>query len=153
MTRITPWTALGVVLVSLLIAPNARAGPPPPPPPSPGCRVCSGPPPPPTPVATLAPTVVPHQQVVSVTLSPTHVKRGHRAKLAIKAAHNDRVTMVLRYRVGKPATYRARIGGSGTLVRRWRVPQSAPTGKASVRIRVTGNSTNYGTTVAFAVVK
>lgn len=141
------------MLAQALLSPSAIASGPPPPPPGPGCKQCPGPPPPPTPVPTLAPTVVPQQQVVRVALSPTHVKRGHRAKLSVTAARHPRVTLVVRYRYGKATTYRATIGKSGTLVRRWTVPKRAPVGKASVRIDLSGAGKHYSTAVSFVVTR
>lgn len=144
---------LGMTLVIAINAPAAGAAPPPPPP-TPVCGWCNGPPPAPTPVPTLAPTVIaPQEHSISVAVSPSRVKRGHRTSLTVKAASHDRVTMTLRYHGARATTYRATIGRSGKLTRRVSVSRRAPLGKAWVKIGVAGSGKTYRTSVSFTVLK
>ena len=134
--------------------PAVHAGSPPPPPTPPPCRWCGGPPPAPTPVATLAPIVVASDtHSVAVEISPTRVRRGGRTQVAVTAKVDDKVTMVIQYYHGKPSSYRATIGRSGRLVKRWNVPKTAPLGKATVRIGVAGSGKPYNALVSFSVTK
>lgn len=125
----------------------------PPPPPPPSCHVCSGPPPPPTLVPTVAPTLVPMQQSVVVRLSPTHVGRGHPTKVQVTASTNDDVTEVVHFREGKSATYRARVGASGTLTNSYKVPDTAPLGKAVLTVTVREEEKTIVESVSFQVIK
>lgn len=124
-------------------ASSAYAGPgvaPPPPPPPPNCKSCPGPPPPPTQVPTPVPTVVAPQPVVDVKLETPKVSRGHAAKVTVDASTDDRVTVVVHYHRRKAATYHAKIGSSGTLVKSWKIPKTAPVGKAAVVVTVSGGA-------------
>lgn len=151
--RLVLSTALAAFLAVMSVG-GTRAGAPPPPPPTPICTWCLGPPPAPTPVPTLAPTVVaPVMTAVSVEVSPVHVKRGQSAKVQVSASKAAKVTIMVRYHSGKPATYRATTDGAGKLVKTWRVPKSAPLGKARVQIDVAGEGKPYSTTVSITVVK
>lgn len=138
----------------VVLASPVAAGPvPPPPPPPPNCGYCTPPPAPPTPVATLAPTLAPAQQIVAVHLSPTRVRRGHTTKLVVTAAADDGVTVVVQYRQGKPVTYHGKVGSSGTYVKSWKVPTSVATGKAQAKVTVESRPTPYSTTISFTVTK
>ncbi len=137
---------------SVIGVPAAHADPPAPPTP-PGCRSCGGPPVPPTPVPTLGQSAVPVEHVVSVELAPVHVKRGGTTRASITATSDDRVTLVVHYHRGKPVTYRATIGASGKLVKRWKVPRHAPLGKAAVKVTVDGTGDPYRTTVTLLVTR
>lgn len=148
-----------VVLVVVLLvfgthfgAPSAHADPPSPPTP-PGCHSCGGPPVPPTPVATLAQGQVPVAHTVSVELAPTRIKRGAMAKASVSADADDKVVLVIHYHKGKPTTYRATVGTSGKLVKTWRVPKTAPLGKASVKVTVNGSGDPYSTTINLVVLR
>lgn len=155
MKRLLAATLMGAFVVWLGSAPVSAAGSSPPPPPAtPGCKWCTGPPPAPTPVPTLAPTVLaPQTQTVAVEISPIRVRRGQTTTVAVSATEHAKVTMVLRYSHGKPASFHSTIGSSRKLVKRWKVPKSAPTGKATVKIQVAGDGKPYNTTVAFTVTK
>lgn len=145
--------ALGFLASACLAGTHtAHAGPPGPPTP-PGCHSCGGPPVPPTPVPTLGESTVPVEHVVSVELSPLHVKRGGTTKATVAASTSDKVTMVVHYHTGRPVTYRAIVGSSGKLVKQWKVPRNAPLGKASVKITVAGTGSPYKTTVTMVVTR
>lgn len=150
-------TVLALTAFAVLAGGNpvAHAGSSPPPPPTPPpCNWCGGPPPAPTPVPTLAPIVVaPDTHSVAVEISPTKVRRGGRTQVAVMAKADDRVTMAFQYVHGKPSAYRATIGRSGKLVKRWNVAKTAPIGKATIRIHVTGDGKEYKTLVSFSVTK
>lgn len=147
--------SLGAVLVGALTLPVASsvsaALPPPPPPPE--CHVCSGPPPPPTLVPTVAVTLVPVEQSVAVRLSPTHVGRGHRAKVQVTASSDDAVTEVMRFHEGKSITYRAKVGASGTLLHSCKIPETAPLGKAVLTVSVRDAEKTVVESVSFLVTK
>lgn len=123
------------------------------PPDPPACSWCDGPPPPPTVVPTIAPTEVVPTSVISVKLSPTHLQRGQAATLRIMAGVQDSVTTVVQYRDAKPKTYKAQIGESKVLTRVWKIPASAGTGKAQIKVSVDGPDGPYTTTISFEVVK
>jgi hypothetical protein len=144
----------GTLAIEVAAASSAWASgnPPPPPPPGP-CNSCPGPPPPPTPVPTLGTPPGTTTHTVSVQLSPTHVRRGHATKLAINASASDSVTAVLRYRSGKPTTYRAKIGKSGKLTKIWKISKKAPLGRGKVQVSLTDAGSPYKTTVSFTVTK
>lgn len=149
----------GVVAVAMLaqvfFAPAALAGPsqPPPPPPAPGCKYCPGPPPPPTPVPTLAPAVSPPVVGVAIHLSAGHVRRGRMEKLTVTGPSGSGVSVLVQYRHGKPSTYHGKLDGAGTYVKTWKVPRSAPLGKSTVKVTVTGSDKPQQVSVSFTVVK
>jgi hypothetical protein len=93
------------------------------------------------------------EHVVSVELKPLHVKRGGTTRASVTADTDDKVTLVVHYHRGKQVTYRATIGPSGKLVKRWRVPRKAPLGKASVKVTVDGTGDPYKTTVTLLVTR
>jgi hypothetical protein len=139
-------------LLLVLVASTAHASALPPPPPPPGCLTCNPPPPPPTPVPTVAPTAVPAQPAVDVHLAAQKVSRGQTDQVSVDASTNDTVILLIQFKTGKPITFRSRIGGSGTLVQKFRVPKGAPVGKAVVKISVKGAG-NYSGTISFLVTK
>lgn len=148
-----------LVLIAVLLiaavhlgAPSAHADPPPPPTP-PGCHSCGGPPVPPTPVPTLGQGTVPVAHSVSVELAPTHIKRGAMARASVSADAADKVALVVHYHRGKPVKYHATVGTSGKLVKKWRVPRTAPLGKASVKITVNGSGDPYTATITLTIVR
>ncbi len=145
---------LGAILLQLIAASAAQAGPsePPPPPPPPGCKSCGGPPPPPTPVPTIPPTVSPAVVSVAVHLSPIRVRRGQQAKLTVTATSDDKVTVVVRYRHGKPVTFHGKVNSSGTYTKSWKIPKSAPLGKGTLHVTVKSNVNPYSGSVSFVVV-
>lgn len=151
-----PWLGAVLLLVAaptIAAARTARAVPPPPPPP-PGCsKACSGPPPPPTPVPTPAPTVVAPQPVVTVHVAARKVARGHVARIAVRASTNDRVTLQVYYHHGKPTTWQATIGSSGSLMRTWRIPRKAPVGPALIKVTVDGAAGKVRRLLTFRVVR
>ena len=115
--------------------------------------VClAGPPPPPTPIPKAAPPT-PAPPVVSVRFSPLHVRRGQTAKLVVDAKDDPGASVValVRYARGKAVTYKGKVDGSGTYAKAWKVPSSAPLGKASIKIEVQG--AGDPTTVEFVVTK
>jgi hypothetical protein len=115
---------------------SALADPPAPPPPPP-CKYCDGPPPPPTIVPTVAPTQIAQGPIVDVRLAPTHVSRGKTAKVAVTAEQHAKVVISVRYHREKtPHILHTTVGTSGMLVRAWKVPKSAPLGKATVTVTV-----------------
>jgi hypothetical protein len=93
------------------------------------------------------------EHAVSVELTPLHVKRGGTTRASITAGSNDKVTLVVQYHRSKPVTYRATIGSSGKLVKRWKVPRRAPLGKATVKVTVDGAGDPYNTTVTLLVTR
>ncbi len=123
------------------------------PPEPPSCSWCDGPPPPPIPVPTIAPTEVTPSSVISVKLSPTHLKRGQSATLRIMAGPQDDVTTVVQYRDAKAKTYKAQIGDSKSLTKSWKVPPNAGLGKAQLKVTVIDPDGSYTTTISFEVVK
>lgn len=153
MKRIVP----SVLVAACLLLPASSAyaatgtGVPPPPPP-PGCKPCGVPPSPPTPVPTLAPTVVPTEAVVDVHLASTKVSRGHEEKVNVAASTDDQVAIEVRYRTGKPKLYRATVGSTGTAVTTWKIPRTAPVGKGSIKISVSG-AEMYSKILFFLVTK
>ena len=98
---------------------------------------------------TVAPTQVPAQPVVQVSVDLTKVSRGHSVKLDITAATDDDVTVAVRYPKGKPSVFHQKIGGSGELIQKLRVPKKAPLGRAVVTVTVSGSDGKY--TKAFSV--
>jgi hypothetical protein len=90
---------------------------------------------------------------VSVELAPLHVRRGGKAKASVSAAPDAKVALVVHYHRGKPVTFRATVGDSGKLVKQWRVPKTAPLGKAAVKVTVDGDGDPYVTTVTLTVVR
>ena len=146
---------LGALLLQLISPSGVRAGTtnPPPPPTPPGCNSCGGPPPPPTPVPTIPATVSPSVVSVAVRLSPSRIRRGQQARLTVAAAVANPVTAVVRYRHGKPVTYHGKIGSSGTYVKSWKIPKSAPLGKATLQVTVKSVVNPYSGTIPFEVVK
>lgn len=140
-------------VIFLMSAAGALASTPPPPPAPPNCPTCGGPPPPPTPVPTVAPTAVAPQSVVDVHLTTTRIPRGHEIRLQVDASTDDVVTVSIRFKSGKPILYQGKIGSSGTLVKTWKVPKSAPLGKASVAITVAGKTDKYAKSLDFQVVR
>lgn len=145
--------AAGLIALSFaLAAGTATAAALPPPPPPPNCPTCNPPPPPPTPVPTVAPTAVPAEPVVDVHLAAQKVSRGQTDQVSVDASTNDTVTLLIQFKSGKPITIRSKIGGSGLLVQKFKVPKSAPVGKAVVKISVKG-SANYSKSIAFLVTK
>jgi hypothetical protein len=95
---------------------------------------------------------VPAQPVVDVHVSDTKVSRGQTQEISVDASTNDNVTVLIQFKSGKPITYRSRIGSSGTLVKKFKIPRSAPLGKAEIRIYVKGSAT-FSKTVDFLVTK
>jgi hypothetical protein len=126
---------------------------PPPPPPPPGCHTCPGPPPPPTPVPTLAATVVAPVAVVDVHLSTSKVSRGHTARIDVNASTDDLVTVLVRYHKGKSYTYKSKVGSNGSTSKKWKVPKSAPVGKATVMVTVQGAVDRYSQTLVLVITK
>lgn len=123
-----------------------------PPPPPPNCAKCGGPPPPPAAVPTPAPTLVAPQPAVAVHVASPRVARGRTEKISVDASTDNVVSMVIRYKTGKPVVFRSRVNGSGTLIKAWKVPRTAAVGKATVTITVQGSS-SYTKTVTFTVTK
>jgi hypothetical protein len=103
-------------------------------------------------VLKLAPPT-PAPPTVSIRFAPLHVHRGQAAKLVVSAKENSGsvVVAVVRYARGKPVTYKGKVDGSGTYAKTWKVPTSAPLGKATVRIEVQG--AGAPATVEFVVTK
>ncbi len=124
-----------------------------PPPDPPTCSWCDGPPPPPLLVPTVAPTEVTPISIISVKLSPTHLQRGQVATLKIMAGAEDEVTTVVQYRDSKPKTYKTQIGDSRVVTKSWKIPSSASTGKAQIKVTVNGADGPYSTTISFEIVK
>jgi hypothetical protein len=104
-------------------------------------------------VATLSQGTVPVERVVSVELSPLHVKRGRTATASVTASADDKVTMVVHYNHGKTVTYRATVGASGKLVKQWKVPKNAPLGKAAVKVTVQGSGDPYVATATLLITR
>ena len=151
-----PGPAVAAAAVLLLIAGGAlvhASGQPPPPPGTPVCTYCAGPPPPPTPVPTLAPTAVPQPVVVAVKLSPVHVRRGHAVKLTVTASSGDQVTALVQYGHAKPVTFHGKVDSSGAYSKTWKVPKTAPLGKATLKVSVKNSVTPYTGTVYFVVTR
>lgn len=121
------------------------------PPPPPGCGACNNPPFPPTPVPTVAPTQVVVQQVVSVRLATSRVRRGHTGRLSVDASTGDKVLVTIHYRRGKPQVIRGAVGDSGSFTARWTVPGRAPLGRASAAVTVTGSTDHLTKSIAFTV--
>jgi hypothetical protein len=146
---------LGALLLQLIPPSGVRASTtnPPPPPTPPGCKSCGGPPPPPTPVPTIPPTVSPSVVSVAVRMSPSRVRRGQQARLTVTASVDNAVTVVVRYRRGKPVTYHGKISGTGTYVKSWKIPKAAPLGKATLQVTVKGVPDPYRGTIPFEVIK
>lgn len=97
--------------------------------------------------------VAPDTRPIVLEIAPTTVHRGSQAKVTITASANDKVTMVVRYYHARTVTYRAGIGQSGKLIKQWRVSRSAPLGKASVKIAISGEAHPYKGVLKFTVVK
>jgi hypothetical protein len=123
------------------------------PPDPPTCSWCDGPPPPPLLIPTVAPTEVAPISVISVKLSPTHLQRGQTATLRVMAGVQDAVTTVVQYRDIKARTFKAQIGVSKVLTKAWKIPSTAGTGKAQIKVSVDGPDGPYSTTISFEVVK
>jgi hypothetical protein len=133
------------------MAQTPRAIPPPPPTP-PGCNSpCTGPPPPPTPVPTPQPTTVAPHPVVVVQLQSPRVSRGHTVRVSVAASTDDAVTLTVKYHRGKPKISHGKIGSTGTLVHRWKVPKRAPVGKGRVTIVVRGHEGTISKSLSFVV--
>jgi hypothetical protein len=90
---------------------------------------------------------------VRIKLSPTHVRRGHTARLEVAATESAAVTAVVHYRSGKPVTYRSKVPSSGKVVKSWKVPSTAPLGGAKLNVTVESPAQRYATTVQFVVTK
>jgi hypothetical protein len=132
---------IGVVLVFQVAGVSSVLADPPGPPPPPTCKYCEGPPPPPTPVATVGPTLLPALPAVDVHLAPTHVSRGHTAKIEVSAQQSAAVTIAVMYRGWKKSRVsHSKVGVTGTLVKTWKVPKSAPLGDAQIKVMVSGQS-------------
>jgi hypothetical protein len=86
-------------------------------------------------------------------MSPSRIRRGQQARLTVRAAVDNLVTVVVRYRHGKPVTYHGKIGGSGTYIKSWKIPKSAPLGKAAVQVTVKSALNPYIGTIPFEVIK
>jgi hypothetical protein len=128
--------ALMIVCAQLVGVSSAFADPPSPPPPPP-CKYCDGPPLPPTIVPTVAPTQIPQAATVDVHLAPTHVSRGKTAKIAVTAEQDAKVIITVQYHGQKKrSSVHTQIGDTGMLVKAWKVPKSAPLGKAKVTVAV-----------------
>jgi hypothetical protein len=147
-----------VVVVLLVIALGLALGtgvslasPLPPPPPPPPTLI--PPPAPPTPVPTVAPTVVAPQPVVDVHLEASKVTRGQTQKLDVAASTDDVVMVTIQYKSGKPLIYRAKVGSTGKLSKTWKVPKSAPVGKATVKVVVDSGGTTVSKNFSFQVTK
>lgn len=126
---------------------GALAAPPGPPPP-PDCKSCPGPPPPPTLLPTPEATLVPSQQVVEIHLAPTHVSRGHAAKITINSAGDEAVTITVRYKgAKKPSVSHSKVGSTGTLVKTWTVSRNAPLGNAQVKVDIKGEDQPFTATL------
>jgi hypothetical protein len=97
--------------------------------------------------------VAPDTRPVAVQIAPTKVHRGGQTRVSITASPNDKVTMVVRYFHARPVTYHAGIGPSGRLIKQWKVARSAPVGKATVRIAISGDQQPYSGVLTFTVVK
>jgi hypothetical protein len=126
------------------------------PPPPPNCAWCGGPPgpPTPTPVPTVPPEVVAPVAVVTVTMSPTHLQRGHTAKVQIMADTDDAVTSSVSYHSStKPAVYKGKVGDSGTLTQSFKIPDNAPLGKGELKVTIEGSGDPYTTLITFEVTK
>jgi predicted dinucleotide-binding enzyme len=91
------------------------------------------------------------QPVVDVRLATTKVSRGKTEKINIAASTDDVVVVTIRYRSGKPLVIKAKVGSSGTLVKTWTVPKSAPVGKASVKVVVESDGTQISKSFTFQV--
>jgi hypothetical protein len=90
---------------------------------------------------------------VEVRLSPTRLRRGQTATLTVTAASDDQVTAVVRYHRGRPTTYQGKVSSSGTYVKSWKVPKTAPLGQASLGVTVKSDANPYSGTVTFEVTK
>jgi hypothetical protein len=86
-------------------------------------------------------------------MSPSRIRRGQQARLTVTAAVDNLVTVVVRYRHGKPVTYHGKIGGSGTYIKSWKIPKSAPLGKATLQVTVKSTLNPYIGTIPFEVIK
>jgi hypothetical protein len=117
----------------------ANAALPPPPPAPPDCKICVAPPPPPTPLPTVAATLLPAKPSVDVQLAPTHVSRGHTAKVQVQAPQDATVSVGVRYKGMKSyRVFHSKVGSSGTATQTWKVPKNAPLGTAQVKVQVSG---------------
>jgi len=145
----------GLILLPLVVAlalpSGAHASAPPPPPPPP--PTVSPPPAPPTPVPTVAPTVIAPQPVIDVSLSSSKVSRGQTQKVDVAGSTDDVVMVTIHYKSGKPVIYKATIGSTGKLTKSWKVPKSAPVGKATVKVAVQSDGTAVAKSFSFQVVK
>jgi hypothetical protein len=86
-------------------------------------------------------------------MSPNRVRRGQQARLTVTAAVDSPVTAVVRYHHAKPVTYHGKIGASGAYIKSWKVPKSAPLGKATLQVTVKSALNLYSGTIPFEVIK
>jgi hypothetical protein len=100
----------------------------------------------------VAPTAVPAVPVVDVHVAESKVSRGQTQEVSVDASTNDTVLVQVQFKGGKPITYRSKIGSSGTLVKKFKIPRSAPLGKAQIKVSVKG-SASYSKTIDFLVTK
>lgn len=144
---------LSIVAGTLLLlaqfgSPSRVLADPPGPPPPPTCKSCPGPPPPPTPLPTASPGDSTSQQVVNVNLAPTHISRGHVAKLKIMAQESAGVTIRIQYRGAKKASVsHSKVGSNGTLVKSWKIPKNAPLGTGQVKVDIEGEDEPFTATL------
>jgi hypothetical protein len=144
MRRRSLLAALLVLLAQTVGATVASAALPPPPPAPPDCKTCIGPPPPPTPLPTAAPALLPSQPSVDVHLAPTHVSRGHAAKVQVQAPQDATVSVGVRYKGTKAyKVFHTKVGSSGTAVQAWTIPKNAPLGTAQVKVAVSGTGAPF----------
>ncbi len=144
MRRRSLLAALLVLLAQTVGATVASAALPPPPPAPPDCKTCIGPPPPPTPLPTAAPTLLPSQPSIDVHLAPTHVSRGHTAKVQVQAPQDATVSVAIRYKGTKTyQVFHTKVGSSGTAVQSWKIPKNAPLGTAQVKVSVSGTGAPF----------
>lgn len=129
---------------------------PPPPPPTPSVCVSCSPPPPPSLVPTASSnTLSPATAVVSVSvhLAPSRVHRGRWVKLSVVSTAREPVSIVVRYRFGKPWITRARTDAAGKFGRSWKVAANAPLGRATLTVMVKHAPKPYVAEVSFTVIK
>jgi hypothetical protein len=75
-------------------------------------------------------------------------------KLVVTGAAEEAVTTMVQYRRSKPVTYHGKVASSGQYVKSWKVPRSAPLGKAQVKVAIGGPlKSAYVTVVDFVVLK
>jgi hypothetical protein len=133
------FAALVLLIAQAMTVTAAKAALPPAPPAPPDCKICIGPPPPPTPLPTVAAALLPAQPSVDVQLAPTHVSRGHTARVQVQAPQYAAVSVAVRYKGLKSFhVFHTKVGSSGTAVQTWKVPKNAPLGTAQVKVQVSG---------------